>query len=161
MLRLCAGATLSVVFGISMSACSGSQPQGPPSCPGSFYYPNVQLIYPIPGSTALPAGLTTLLYGSSPIAGLTRSTVPIQLRIGAGVRLATTGIPLPNPTPSPVATPATPDTTIAAVALPRLSAATTYQVYATQYQGGCNVPSGKTIQTNIGTFTTVATSAPM
>jgi hypothetical protein len=145
---------VALALGIVLSACSGTQPQGAATCNVVYNYPNVQLIYPIPGTTNLPVGLTTLLYDIAPNNGSTRATVPITLRIGATAPIATKSVPIPNPAPSPTATATYGNSTTAAVALPRLSATTTYEVFATQYEDQCGVKTGKTLETDIGSFAT-------
>ncbi len=149
---------IAAAFCAALAACSGNSPPNP-TCNVATIYPSVQLVYPIPGATAVPVGLTVLLYNvASNSSSLT--SVPIGLAIGASAPVSTVPAPLPAPLPSPTATPAFATFTTSAVSLSTLASATTYQVIATQYLDVCGTKTGKTQQANIGSFTTVGSPSP-
>jgi hypothetical protein len=84
------------------SACGGSQTGSTPSqpfCPVSK--PFVELLYPIPGTTGVATSVGQMVFAST---GLTR----IQLGVGGypfARTLQTKPASLPNPLPTPIATP--------------------------------------------------------
>jgi hypothetical protein len=115
--------------------------------------PLVQLLYPEPGATNVPADVGLMVFAGT----FPAERTPIALSIGANppsIRTQPTGVP---PTiPSPAATP-NPDpsvqTLVYAVAVPALSSGTTYSVLATQTYSGC-ADNGLAVQANVGNFTT-------
>jgi hypothetical protein len=132
--------------------CSGNP--GVATCSAIFYYPEVQLLYPIPGSTGVPVDVGVLVYrGTTSHSPVALASAPISLGVGPSPSITTVPTSLPSPLPSPAATPDQPNGIPYAVALPTLSPNTAYQVFATQNVGGCVKP-GMTVLTNIGTFTT-------
>jgi hypothetical protein len=135
--------------------CSGNQPFTAVSTCGAIdYYPVVQLLYPVPGSTGVPVDVGVLMYQGTPIgASPGPASVPISLGVGPSPPITTVPTSVPSPLPSPAATPHQPAGSAYAVALSTLSPDTVYQVFATQNVGGCVKP-GMTVLTNIGTFTT-------
>jgi hypothetical protein len=118
--------------------------------------PIVQLLYPIPGSTNVPTEAGVLVYeGTYAGTALAHSTspasVPIELVSGSAAPIDAQPTAVPQPIPSPAATPRPYNVGSAyAVALETLSPNTTYQVLATQT--GC---FGQLVRTNIGIFTTL------
>jgi hypothetical protein len=144
-----ASATIVAAFGFAvLAACDGGAsvitggappPGGGVPCPVAV--PLQQLVYPAPGSTAIPAALGTLVV-AGPIASLT-----LQPALGTAL-VASTPTAVPSPIPAPNATPRT--NPLGAFAAPVLSAATTYTVTAQAPGTGPCVPGPQTL----GSFTT-------
>jgi hypothetical protein len=114
------GFALALLLGAGLAACSGGGNSGPSG--GSCVKPTApQLLYPIPGSTAVPDTLNVVIY-----AGNGQSDT-ITLFNG-GVEVATTPTTLPTTLPSPMASPTNPAAPIIAITFQTLSVATTYDV---------------------------------
>jgi hypothetical protein len=132
-----------------LAACGGSSTQETTllsfGCP--LVIPDEQLLYPAPGSTAIPAAVNTIVI-AGPVAFLT-----LQPMTGTAI-VTSTPTAVPIPIPSPNATPRTNPT--GAFAVPALAAATTYTVTAQapsagpQSPGNCPAPPPQLI----GSFTT-------
>lgn len=147
----------------SLGGCStAASYTGGSVCNHVSFSPNVQQLYPSPGSISVLLNVGVLVYASTPnlqsVATSTPSSlsVPISLAIGAAPPITTVPTSVPSPFPSPAASPIGQSPSIFAVTLPSLSPATTYQVLATQTIGGCVQPA--LVKTEIGTFTTLQAS---
>ncbi len=141
-------AGLSAAIAVLGIRCS-SGPRIP--CPGcipcpqfEYYSPEVQELYPVPYSSAVPDQLGVVIYAST-------QSVPIVLQTGAA-SIATSPTALPSPLPSPAATPYSGFTEYAVSVTP-LTAATTYAAVASVTEiTGCGGHSPT--QQQIATFTT-------
>ena len=133
-------------FSISVAAallagCGGSQT--PPSqgfCP--LMVPWVRLLYPIPGTKGVSPNVGQMVFAAT---GVTR----VQLAVGPypyGESVATKRAPLPNPLPTPIATPGPYGQFLAtqfAVSFKRLKRHTKYEARAWEIfnDKGCNAGS--------------------
>jgi len=106
--------------------------------------PFVQLIRPVPSSTANPSGMTTILYASNQV-------VPITLTAGSAI-IPVTATALPSPLPSPLATPLPGEQYFAGVA--NLQPRMTYTAVITQTEVMSCGPTTRRFQEQIGAFST-------
>jgi hypothetical protein len=156
-LRLRGCALGGVVVAALLAACGGSSTSTPGQafCPQTV--PFVDILYPIPDATGVPAGVGQMIFDST---GVGR----VRLIFGGydpySGKVSTKQEPLPNPLPSPLATSIPYGqylTTTFAVSFERLRAHTKYhvQVWTVYNQAPCNggeaIPSG---WADIGSFST-------
>ena len=125
-MKLSHGLMLALGLCVALAACSGggSAPSGP-NCQAAR--PNApQLLYPIPGTTAVPDNVGILIYEGYP------GPNTITLFNGGLPPVATTATSLPSPLPTPFATPSS-SGTMYAVTFPTLASGVIFQ---TQYALG-------------------------
>ncbi len=134
---------LLIALGALLSGCSGG-PGGSACADVVTVHPFVGLIRPVPNSTANPSGTTTILYASNQV-------VPIMLSAGSAV-VSVTPTALPSPLPSPLATPLPGQQYFASTA--NLLANTTYTAAITQTEVFSCGPMTKSLQEQIGVFST-------
>ena len=142
-----------------LAACGGAG--GGPSpmvgcgLPPPSPHPQLWLVYPVPGATAVSDSIGALVFadiaGLTPQDSITVSAAGTPVPVGA----FTTA---PSPLPSPRVTPGAefgPNVPYIAVPIPTLSPATAYTVNYTFQDFASNPPSCTTTQTQtLGTFTT-------
>ncbi len=132
---------LLIALGALLSGCSG----GGSACADVVTVdPLVELIWPVPNSTANPSGTTTILYASNQV-------VPIMLSAGSAV-VSVTPTALPSPLPSPLATPLPGQKYFGTTA--NLLANTTYTAAITQTEVFTCGPMTRSVQEQIGVFST-------
>ncbi|HEY9179675.1 MAG TPA: hypothetical protein VIO32_03085 [Candidatus Baltobacteraceae bacterium] len=140
------------IIALALAACGGTSSrstQAPVPCPlaaGAYAIPAPpDLLYPMPGATGVPDGDFTLVVGYS-------SRPPqMQLVTGSGVIPALSSNawgPAPSPMPSPAATPRSSSETLYGLAVPALSAQTTYTAQVTFGNPPCQTTE------SAGSFTT-------
>ncbi len=105
------------------------------------------MVFPVPGASRVPDDVTDLISvgGSQP---------SITLQAGSAEALTTTPTVVPSPLPSPIATPYPGTIVYDAVALPVLTANTTYAVYARVLLKESCTGTQSPRQELIGSFTT-------
>lgn len=149
-----------VIFVALLVAACGPTTQGTQCLtPAPEPFRPVDLVFPIPGSTAVPTGIGVLVvqgaYSSIQAAFGGSLIVNLTTKLGLPVASASIG-PAPSPLPSPLATP--PEVSLdpkGGISIPPLSGLTTYVVTFTHNDHANNPPSCVAPTTDtIGSFTT-------
>ena len=148
-----------IVVAVAIAACGGSNPAPLGVC-NTPVQGSIQLLYPIPNSTALPTSLGVAIYSITqfPSSNDINGTGPFPITLTTtGTTVATEPTALPSPLPSPMATPASSSglqSEVYAVSFGALTAGSTYSAIATVPTYVCGVPNVKDLPRSIGSFTT-------
>jgi hypothetical protein len=150
-MRLLGTAALASAIVLTWAGCGsggGTNPSAP-TC-GAAFIPVVQQLYPMPGATDVsPAVGEMVLASSSEATEIWLDEVPHH-----GVAIPTHPRSVPNPLPSPAATPGPDGTTTFAVAFRQLKAHKKYLVEAAEQQNPNCVADPHPFIVQIGTLTT-------
>ena len=136
-----AGSMLAMVCAAALTAaCNTGRPLSDPHVCNALVVQD-QLIYPAPGSTAIPDALNVIVVAPQV------AFVELQPASGATV-FAVAPTAVPSPLPSPNAPGQFSAAARVAFSVPPLAAATTYTVIAEPFSGPCGFPQ------TLGSFTT-------
>lgn len=143
----------------ALAACGGGDPpSGVCNTPAMGI---VQLLYPVPKSSNVPADPAVAIYGIAqpfPNSGRINGLGPFPITLSAdGAQVQAQPTSLPSPLPSPMATPAwaaDQQSEVYAVSLGPLTAGTTYSVTATVPMYVCGTPDVQNGSQSIGSFVT-------
>jgi hypothetical protein len=146
----------SLLFCTAIVALAGCAKNDVGSCAAAILYPELQLVYPAPGATAIPDDAGIVVYG-----GFTTNdasiSVPITLQTGSAAPLATFETNVPSPVPTPTASPFvnlnSQSEALYAVHPPALASNTSYHVLAQIHYLTCEGES-QPFQADLGSFTT-------
>jgi hypothetical protein len=141
--------TAGLIGGIALAlalGCSSSPITPSPIVCNGVAIPAFQLLYPIPGATAVPTAAGSLVFAGAPDSSITVSLTATGAPFTLGALVAA-----PSPLPSPLATPSPSVSALSSAPYPPLAAATTYAVSygLTATDGPCG-----NVRIAAGSFTT-------